>query len=197
MEPLKAMYQEDDALFGFFVKGLSALESFYYGLYALGALIVTPTESPSIPPSAQFPLLTHLAHGRVGPRFITPETAQRAYIQAFPELAITELLSRIRADEMYREWSEIRNVVAHRVTTAGRTIEWGSLDFSRNVLPLAVQPWGMDLQLDAMTTTTRYPWLRDTINAALEETAAFLAQQLPYTEDQLAQWTRSPREVEQ
>src|SRR6266516_3340255 len=33
------VYQEDDALFGFFVKGLSALESFYYSLYALGALI--------------------------------------------------------------------------------------------------------------------------------------------------------------
>ncbi len=26
------LYQEDDALFGFLVKGLSALESFYYGL---------------------------------------------------------------------------------------------------------------------------------------------------------------------
>ena len=37
------LYQEDDALFGFFVKGLSALESFYYSLYALGALISTPT----------------------------------------------------------------------------------------------------------------------------------------------------------
>lgn len=30
------LYQEDDALFNFFVKGLSALESFYYSLYALG-----------------------------------------------------------------------------------------------------------------------------------------------------------------
>jgi hypothetical protein len=33
------VYQEDGALFGFFVKGLSALESFYFSLYALGALI--------------------------------------------------------------------------------------------------------------------------------------------------------------
>jgi hypothetical protein len=52
------LYQEDDALFDFFVKGLSALESFYYSLYALGALIVTPTQKPSVPPSSQFPLLT-------------------------------------------------------------------------------------------------------------------------------------------
>ena len=43
------LYLEDDALFGFFVKGLSALESFAYSLYALGALICTPAETPSVP----------------------------------------------------------------------------------------------------------------------------------------------------
>ncbi len=41
-QDMDLLYQEDDALFGFFVKGLSALESFYYSLYALGALISTP-----------------------------------------------------------------------------------------------------------------------------------------------------------
>jgi hypothetical protein len=51
------LYREDDALFDFFVKGLSALESFYYSLYALGALIYTPTQTPSVPPPTQFPLL--------------------------------------------------------------------------------------------------------------------------------------------
>ncbi len=89
------VYQEDDALFGFFVKGLSALESFYYSLYALGALIVTSTQEPSVPPSAQFPLLTHLvdpAHRQVSPRSITPETTHDAYAQVFPGLPMTELL---------------------------------------------------------------------------------------------------------
>ncbi len=190
------VYQEDDALFGFFVKGLSALESFYYSLYALGALIVTSTQEPSVPPSAQFPLLTHLvdpAHRQVSPRSITPETTHDAYAQVFPGLPMTELLGRIQEDEMYKEWSDIRNILAHRVATAGRTIQLGSPNFSLNVPPLSVKPWGMDLLLDATTTASRYTWLRETINTALEETAAFAAQKLPYTEDQLARWVPLPR----
>ena len=190
------VYQEDDALFGFFVKGLSALESFYYSLYALGALIVTSTQEPSVPLSAQFPLLTHLvdpAHRQDSPRSIRPETTYDAYTQVFPGLPMTELLDRIQEDEMYKEWSDIRNILAHRVATAGRTIQLGSPNFSLNVPPLSVKPWGMDLLLDATTTASRYTWLRETINTALEETAAFAAQKLPYTEDQLARWVPLPR----
>ncbi len=188
-------YQEDDALFSFFVKGLSTLESFYYGLYALGALITTPTQGPSVPPSGQFPLLTHWVNHaqRLGPRWITPESTRRAYTQVFPELPVTELLNRIPEDRMYQEWLDIRNVLAHRVASIGRTIqEQGPFGFSSNEPPLSVTPWGMDLLLDETTTASRYTWLRETINAALEETAAFAAQQLPYTEDQLARWVPLP-----
>ncbi len=192
------MYQENDALFGFFVKGLSALESFYYSLYALGALIVTSTEEPSIPPSTQFPLLTHLVdpdHPRLSPRFITPRTTYEAYRRTFSGLSITNLLGRLLEDERYKEWSEIRNVLAHRVAFAGRTTEYPfALPFgaSFNEPPLVVKPWGMDLTLDATTTASRYPWLRETITAALEETAAFAAQHLPYTEEELDRWTDRP-----
>ncbi|MDQ2716708.1 MAG: hypothetical protein M3Z08_17520 [Chloroflexota bacterium] len=188
------VYQEDDALFGFFVKGLSVLESFYYGLYALGALIVTSTQEPSIPPSTQFPLLTHLVdpdHPRVNPRSIAPKTTHEAYVRVFSGLSITKLLGRLQEDQMYKEWSDIRNVLAHRVAFAGRTTQY-QIGFLPNEPPLSVKPWGMDLTLNAQTTASRYMWLRETMNTALEETAAFAAQQLPYTEDQLDQWTHRP-----
>jgi len=191
----EARYQEDDALFGFFVKGLSALESFYYSLYALGSLIITSTREPSVPPSTQFPLLTHLidpAHRQVSPRSIKPEKTYDAYTRVFPGLPMTELLGSMRKDAKYKEWSEIRNILAHRVATAGRTIQLGSPDFSLNVPPLSVKPWGMDLLLDVTTTTSRYTWLSKTINTALEVAAVFATQQLPYTDDQLAEWTRRP-----
>ncbi len=194
-------FQEDDALFSFFVNGLSTLESFYFSLYALGALIVTPTQGPSVPPPAQFPLLTHLvdpAHRRVSPRYITPETTRDAYDQAFPGLPLTELLGRVQGDEMYKEWSDIRNILSHRVASIGRTIQvQGPFGFfSSNEPPVSVEPWGMDFLLDVTTTTSRYTWLRETINTALEMTAAFAAQQLPYTEDQLARWIPLPPKVE-
>lgn len=175
----EGMYQEDDALFGFFVKGLSALEGFYYSLYALGALIVTPTQEPSVPPSDQFPLLTHLidrAHPRHHPRFITPQKTYETYLQAFPGQPITELLGHMQEDEIYKEWSEIRNILAHRIASAGRTIQMSSPNFSSNEPPRSVALWGMNLTLDAKTTASRYTWLRKTINTALEETAAFAEQ---------------------
>jgi hypothetical protein len=192
------LYREDDALFGFFVKGLSTLESFYYSLYALGALIATPAQVPSVPPSVQFPLLTYLPDParRVGPRWIDPKTTYRAYTQVFSGLLITELLGRILDDEMYQAWQQTRNVLAHRVASAGRTIlHQGPFGFPSNE-PLSVTPSGMDLPLNAATTASRYTWLRETINIALEETAAFAAQQLLYTEDQLAQWVPLPSRAE-
>ena len=184
-------YQEDDALFSFFVKGLSALESFYYGLYALGALIVTSAEEPSIPPSPLFPLLTHLANRQTSPKFITPRKIFEAYTRAFSGLPITNLLGCLLKDKRYKEWSEIRNVSTHRVAFAGRTTEHTFVPFAMpfSEPPLNVKPWGMDLTLDVETTASRYPWLRETINASLKETASFVTQKLPYSEEELERWT--------
>lgn len=183
------LYQEDDALFGFFVKGLSALESFYYSLYALGALICTPTQAPSVPPPTQFPLLDPAQPGSL--RSIDPAHAHSVFAQVFPGLPITELLGRILEDATYREWRQRRNVLAHRAPTAGRTVQYSDSSFSGQ--PLSVTQWASDLPLDATMTASRYDWLRETINSGLEETALFTVQQLAYTEDQLARWLPSPR----
>ena len=50
--------------------------------------------------------------------------------QVFPELPITELMGRILGDETYQKWQQIRNVLAHRVATAGRTVQHGDSSFS-------------------------------------------------------------------
>jgi hypothetical protein len=176
------LYLEDDALFGFFVKGLSALESFAYSLYALGALICTPAERPSIPPPAQFPLLHPRQPQRL--RAITPTETLHAFEQAFPGEPLTALLGQMISDGAYRQWSEVRNVLAHRVATAGRAIQYQAFP-REGEPPLAVTQWASDLQLDATTTSFRYDWLRETINRGVEATAAFTVQQLAYSEDRL------------
>lgn len=178
------LFREDDALFGFFVKGLSALESFAYSLYALGALICTPAQIPSVPPPAQFPLL-HPKQPRLL-RDITPAATFRTFERAFPGRPLTVLLGRLLSDEAYRQWSEIRNVLAHRAATAGRSIQYrGPMLFAPDEPPLAVTQWAGHLHLDEATTSTRYDWLKGIINQGVEATAAFAAEQLAYAEDQL------------
>ncbi len=178
------LYQEDDALFGFFVKGFSALESFYYSLYALGALIFTPAQQPSVPPPSQFLLLHPTEQKKL--RAITPTSTYKAFKTLFPGLPLTDLLGHILEDAVYKEWKDIRNLLAHRVATAGRSIEYRGLHpFQGRGIPVAVTQWASDLSLTTTTTAYRYDWLKETINRGLEETVTFTKQQLPYAEDQL------------
>ncbi len=180
------LYLEDDALSDFFVKGLSALESFYYSLYALGALICTPTQTPSVPPPNQFSWLDPIEPKKL--RKITPRGTLKTFKQNFPGLPITAYLARLLADPDYKNWCDIRNVLAHRVATAGRTIQHQGLSlFQPDEPPVSVTQWAFDLPLEATMTTPRYGWLKETINSGLEEVNTFADQQLVYTEDQLRQ----------
>ena len=65
-----------------------------------------------------------------GLRGIDPARTHRAFAQVFPGLPITELMGRILGDETYQKWQQIRNVLAHRVATAGRTVQHGDSSFS-------------------------------------------------------------------
>ncbi len=175
------LYQEDDALFDFFVKGFSALECFYYSLYALGALIYTPTQKPSVPPPPQFQLLHPKDQKKL--KAISPTSLYNAFKQIFPDLPLTKLLERMLEDGMYKEWKDIRNLLTHRVATARRALQYRDPSFSGT--PIAVTQWASDFSLDTTTTSLRYEWLKETLNHGLEETVLFAKQKLPYTEDQL------------
>ena len=174
------LYEEDDALFDFFVKGLSALESFYYSLYALGALIRTPMQAPCIRPPDQFPLLDPEDSRKL--EDIKPRQVLDAFKQEFPDQPFTEHLDYLLRDTMYKDWRRARNLLAHRVAIAGRTIQESP---SQSSEPISVRQWGGDLLLNATMTASRYDWLRKTIKSALEQAAIFTTQQLVYTENQL------------
>jgi hypothetical protein len=112
--------------------------------------------------------------------------ALHAFEHAFSGSTLTSLLGHLLSDETYRQWSEIRNVLAHRAATARRSIQYrGPLLFAPDEPPLAVTQWAGHLHLDEATASSRYDWLEEVINQGVEATAAFAVEQLAYTEDQL------------
>ncbi len=83
----------------------------------------------------------------------------------------------------------MRNILAHRAATAGRTIQYrGPFLFQLDEPPLSVTLWASDLPLDATIIAFQYNWLKETINSYIEATAVFTTQQLAYTEEQLSRF---------
>ena len=131
---------QEDALFGFFVNGLSFIESFFYGLYWIGSMVDTTS----------FPV-------RTGDELkdITVEKTVDHYIRKFGTCPLTDAFGRLRYRDSsgdakptseYREWKDIRNILAHRAHY-GRTIHVGS--------PGGVVWRAQDIPLTDQFTTTR------------------------------------------
>lgn len=103
--PMQRYAQERD-LFGFFCNGISTLESFYYGAFAIGSHL-----QPTVFPFASAKDL----------RRVTPGNTCGAFEKAFPGLPITATLRAVFDDPVHDEWSDIRNVLTHR-TAPGRVM---------------------------------------------------------------------------
>ena len=208
------LYAEDTALFGFFVAGVAALGCMGYALYALGALLRTsaadtpipdlPTdavtadvtfEAPILPPARGFPLLDPRSPRQL--RRISLAAAAAALEQQFLDAPLVARLRALLADGEYRRWGEVRNVLAHRAASAGRTFDYSHLPLPLSgwpppagARPQTVEQWGGGGPLTAETTAARYRWLREALNACVADTAAFTAAQLAYEERELAQLLR-------
>ena len=156
-------------------------------LYALGALIITPTQAPSVPPPNQFLWLDPGESKKL--KKIVPEGVRDTFKKVFPELPLTEYLERLIDDPHYQSWRDMRNILAHRAATAGRSIQYqGPFLFQPDEPPLSVTLWASDLPLDATILASQYDWLREIINSGLEAAAAFTIQQLAYTEEQISRF---------
>src|SRR3990172_8534387 len=91
-------YQQERELFGFFVTGLSALESFLYGLHAIAAMLR---------PSA-FPMNNEKERIE-----ITLTTVCMRLNAIFPEEQIGKVLSHVAGESQLTEGKKIRNVLPH------------------------------------------------------------------------------------
>lgn len=151
--PPPERYIQERELFSFFVTGLIVIESFCFGLFAIASMV----------DSENFPIKT-----AKDLRFINLQHTVIQFTKAFPEEGIAITLRKTLGDDTYKEWKEIRNILAHRAAP-GRTIYVPT----RRSAPAAL--WKVGIQLDENTTFSRRKWLATIMDSLLRETDNFTA----------------------
>ena len=145
---------QEDALFGFFVNGLSVIESFFYGLYWIGSMVDTTS----------FPV-------RTGDELkkITVKNTVDEYIKKFATCPLTDAFSRLTSTDDYDKWKRIRNILAHRAAY-GRAITttFGGHQEEEVVWRVLGEP------LNDQFTTTKRQWLASTLAELMKGAEIFV-----------------------
>jgi len=158
---LARRYQQERQLFGFFVSGLAALESFHYFLFFAGAEL-EPDSFRTLEEKAL--------------RAINRKSTTEAYGKAFPAEPITTALKQLNGNHFnepaaaLHEWEIFRNTLMHR-SAPGRLIYMSWRDAVR--LPVfgdaspadPAAQWkirAVQVKIDANLTPLRLRWLLDT-----------------------------------
>lgn len=146
-------YRQERELFGFFLNGLACVESFAYGLFAIGSL-VDPGAFPINKPDDL--------------RSINLNRTQVNFTAVFPEERITATLGQLRGSSELHAWKDIRNILAHR-SAPGRSIYTSG------------EPavWRAGPVLDLSTTGSRRAWLAQVLSALLGDADAFVQKVFP------------------
>jgi hypothetical protein len=103
---LHERYVQERHLFGFFSNCFAAFESYFYGMFAIGA-IIHPADFPMSTPRDQ--------------QGISPNAVDKAYGKSFPQDPILAAFRSVFGDTDFRQLREVRNVLTHR-TAPGRRI---------------------------------------------------------------------------
>jgi hypothetical protein len=144
-------FVQEKALYVFIVSGFSALECLCYGVSA----------AASIPFPNTFQIL------RPGfRRDVSPESTVRWLRESCPDEALTGRLATVTVSDEYREWKELRNVLAHRSTPGRHFIVGGNTT------------WGEAVEIDEETTSDRRWWLAATCHELAAGTLDFCSRYL-------------------
>jgi hypothetical protein len=151
--PPPVRQRQDENLFSFFVAGISTLETFAYGTWAM----VWATGD------TDFALATSDDQRRVSLHSLRARLDRR---DAQAPLALA--LGRVLDSDEFAAWADVRNALTHRATP-GRHHTLGDP---------APMPWGA-IHLDEQATTLRRAWLATTLGELLSAAEVFASEHFP------------------
>lgn len=146
---------QDNALFGFFAYSLSAIDSWFFAMYAVASIL-----EPS-----GFPMKTDKDL-----RDINPRSSSQLFAGTFPQASISTAMNQILSEASYGEWKRLRNVLMHR-GNPGRQFYWPP-----RTTPSDADWIGMGIKLDQNTLAHRYPLLTSILEKLLRATDQFTTQ---------------------
>jgi hypothetical protein len=146
--------RQDENLFSFFVAGISTLETFAYGTWAM----VWATGD------TDFALATSDEQRRVSLRSLRARLDRR---DAQTPLALA--LGRVVDSDELTAWADVRNAITHRATPGRHHRVGGEPE------PM---PWGT-IHLTEQTTTLRRAWLATTLGVLLSAAEVFASEYFP------------------
>ncbi|MDP9311948.1 MAG: hypothetical protein M3R24_13870 [Chloroflexota bacterium] len=152
-------YIQERELYGFFATGLTAIESFYYSCYILGAILDDKSFSLG------------------NPRSITVPATTDKFLKHYPHDLLPATLDEVRKSTEYKEWSDIRNVLAHRILPARQhTVAFHLLQQSSSHDVSWMQG---GIPLDLNTTAFRRVWLAKVISELVQAADEFTRAHFP------------------
>jgi hypothetical protein len=137
-------YFQERELFGFFITGLASLESFAYSCYALGAIL----------DETKFPMSN--------PKDISIYSTRNKFINYYLNESITSTLDQLKDKSEFKEWCDVRNVLAHRLMPARQ--------IKVTIFPIRSDPLEQEVSIlnkvviDNKTTFSRRKWLSQTLS---------------------------------
>jgi hypothetical protein len=104
--PPKERYEQETALSNFYDKGFESIESAFYGVFALGAMVANSLLSLTTAKDRQS---------------VNPSSTRAAFTKAFPGDPSIAVMEAVLNDLEYKSFREVRAVLSHR-SAPGRTM---------------------------------------------------------------------------
>jgi len=147
-------YIQERELFGFFVTGLSTIESLCYSLYAIASIL----------DQNNFPITEREL------RNVYPETVCLKFYDYYNNENITNELKKLINSQNYKEWKNIKNILAHR-SVPGRHFYSGG-EYNGKAL------WIDRIEINENTTASRLQWLKNKITTLINAINVFTKKKL-------------------
>jgi hypothetical protein len=140
-------YRQERALFGFFVSGIAALDSFSFFLH-FAAAHIRPTKFPTTFEQV---------------RQVSLKSTAKAFGHEFSNETMAHTINNLISDARFKEWERFRNVLAHR-SAPGRNV-YASVGSSQ---PDPAADWKIgssnNVKIDPDLTPPRLVWLVSSLN---------------------------------